>query len=57
MGNLVYYGGKPNPKLLRLICKATGDRKLVFAFDDHEKRLRHDVVEFRKLVRRFRRSE
>jgi len=56
VGNIVYYGGKPTPILLRLIRKATGNRKLVFAFDDHEKRLRHDVAEFRRLVRRFRRS-
>ena len=57
VGNLVYYGGKPTPILLRLIRKATGNRKLVFAHDDHEKRLRHDVAEFRKLVRRFGRTD
>jgi hypothetical protein len=56
VGNVVYYGGKPNPKLLRLIRKAIGNRKLVFRYDDHERRLRHDVIRFHKLVRHFRRT-
>lgn len=56
VGNVIYYGGKPTPKLLRLIRTATGNRKLVFAYDDHEKRLRHDVGELRRLIRRYKRT-
>jgi hypothetical protein len=53
VGNRVFYGEKPDAKLLRLIRKALGNGKLVFVHDDHERRLRYDVAEFRKLVDRF----
>ena len=39
-GNRVYYGEKPDAKLLRLIRKTLGNSKLEFVHDDHEKRLR-----------------
>jgi hypothetical protein len=53
VGNRVFYGEKPDAKLLRLIRKALGNGKLVFVHDEHEKRLEYDVAEFRKLVDRF----
>lgn len=53
VGNKVYYGEKPNTKLLRLIRKALANSKLVFVHDDHEKRLPYDVSEFKKLMDRF----
>jgi hypothetical protein len=53
VGDKVFYGEKHDRKLLQVIRKALGNRKLVFAFDDHEKRLRLDVLEFRKLARRY----
>ena len=53
VGNRVFYGGKPDAKLLRLIRKALGNSKLVFVHDDHEKRLQYDVSEFRKLMDRI----
>jgi hypothetical protein len=53
VGNRVYYGEQPQAKLLRLIRTALGNSKLAFVHDDHEKRLRYDVSEFRKLVDRF----
>jgi hypothetical protein len=52
-GSTVYYGERPDAKLLRLIRKALGNDKLVFVHDDHEKRLNYDVSEFHKLVDRF----
>jgi hypothetical protein len=52
-GNTVYYGEGPDAKLLRLIRKALGNDKLVFAHDDHERQLKYDVAQFRKLVNRF----
>ncbi len=52
-GNRVYYGEKPDAKLLRLIRKILGNSKLVFVHDDHEKRLRHDVSEFKQLIDRY----
>jgi len=54
VGSTVYYGGKPDPQLLQTIRTALGDAALVFAHDDHEKRLREDVREFRRLIRRHR---
>jgi hypothetical protein len=54
VGNTVFHGGKPDPKLLQTIRKALGDASLVFAHDRHEKRLRADVLEFRRQVRRHR---
>ena len=53
VGNRIYYGENPEAKLLRLIRKTLGNSKLEFVYDDHEKRLRHDVVELRKLASRF----
>lgn len=53
VGNRVYYGEQPDAKLLRLIRKALGNRKLVFVHDSHEKRLRHDMSEFKKLIYRY----
>jgi len=52
VGNTAYYGGRHDPDLLRAIRKATGNKELVFCFDEHERRLREEVVEFRRLVRR-----
>jgi hypothetical protein len=48
VGNTVYYGGRPNPELLQTI-RTLRDATLVF---DHEKWLREDVREFKRLVRR-----
>lgn len=57
VGTNVYYGGKPDPDLLQLVRKSVGNDKLVFVFDNHEKRLREDVMEFRRLVRRYKVSD
>ena len=54
VGNRVFYGEKLDAKLLRLIRKTLGNSKLVFLYDEHEKRLRYDVSEFRKLIGRAR---
>jgi hypothetical protein len=56
VGDRVYYGGKPDPALLQLMRNALGNDELVFVFDDHEKRLREDVREFRRLVKQAGRS-
>lgn len=48
------YGEKPDPALLNLIRQAVRHDNLAFVYDDHEKRLKGDVLEFRKLVRRYR---
>ena len=53
VGNRVFYGEKPDAKLFRLIQKALGNSKLVFVYDEHEKRLEYDVSEFKKLMDRF----
>jgi hypothetical protein len=53
VGNTVYYGERRDEKLLRLTRKALGNRRLMFAHDDHEKRLPYDVSEFKRLVDRF----
>ncbi len=47
---LVFYGERPNKKLLRAISKATGEVDLQWAFDDHEARLPFDVQEFKRLL-------
>ena len=52
-GKRVYYGEKPEAKMLRLIRKTLGNNKLVFVHDDHEKRLEYDVSEFKQLMDRF----
>lgn len=54
VGSTVYYGGKHDAALLKVIRKTLGDASLIFAHDDHERRLREDVLEFRRLVRRHR---
>jgi hypothetical protein len=56
VGNRVYYGGKPDSTLLPLIRQALGNDELVFVYDHHEKRLREDVREFRRLVKQAGRS-
>jgi len=53
VGNTVYYGGRPDPTLLKAIRGALDSRSFFFTFDDHEKRLRADVAEFRQLVQRY----
>jgi hypothetical protein len=53
VGDTIYYGERPDPKLLRSIRQTVGNHKLAFCHDDHEKRLREDVQQLRKLVRRF----
>jgi hypothetical protein len=54
VGSRVYYGEKPDAKLLRLIRKTLGNSKLAFVHDDHERRLPYDVSEFRRLIGRAR---
>lgn len=51
VGNRVFYGEKLDPLLLDLIREAVGNKDLTFYHDDHEKRLRHDVRAFRRLVK------
>ena len=54
VGNTVYYGERPDPELLRLLREAVGavgKDELVFCFDEHERRLREDVRQFKRLVR------
>lgn len=51
VGNTVYYGEEPVPALLKAIRQALGNDRLVFCHDDHEKRLRDDVLRFRRLLR------
>ena len=53
VGNRIYYGGKPDPELLEMIRREVGNTKLAFYHDDHEKRLKEDVLKFRRLVRLF----
>lgn len=50
--NIIYYGGKPHLSLLQMVRNALGNDQLIFVHDDHEKRLREDVREFHKLLRR-----
>lgn len=52
--NKCYYGETADRKLLDLIRQAIGSANLVFIHDDHERRLKEDVLEFRKLVQRYR---
>ncbi len=56
VGNTVYYGERSAPELLCLLREAVGNDELVFCHDEHEKRLREDVRQFRRLVRRARQS-
>lgn len=52
VGNVVYYGERPDPELLRLVRDTVGKQELEFVHDEHEKRLREDVRAFRRLVGR-----
>lgn len=52
VGQRVYYGGKPDAGLLQLIRDAAEDQDFVFCRDEHEQRLRHDVRQFRRLLKR-----
>jgi hypothetical protein len=53
----VCYGESYDTALLQMIRKAVGNDDLVFCHDEHEKRLREDVREFRRLLRRYRISD
>lgn len=46
----VYYGEKFDRSLLVKIKKAVQEKKLEFAFDDHERRLVHDVRMFDRII-------
>lgn len=52
VGDTMYYGEQPDAELVSVIRKAVGNENLAVVHDDHEKRLREDVVAFRKIVRR-----
>ena len=54
VGDSCLYGEKADPTLLNQIRQAVGQDNLVFVYDDHEKRIRGEVLEFRRLVRRYR---
>lgn len=54
VGDICYYGETPESTLLDQVRQAVGNTRLAFHHDDHEKRLKEDVLEFRKLVRRYR---
>jgi hypothetical protein len=54
VGDRCLYGENPDPTLLNQIRQAVGHDNLIFVYDDHEKRLRGDVLEFRRLIRRYR---
>jgi hypothetical protein len=56
VGNKVFYGEDHNCKLLQVVRKTFANKKLVFDYDDHEKRLPLDVLGFRRLVRRYSRK-
>jgi hypothetical protein len=51
-GNIVYYGEQPRPALLEKIKKAVGNKKLAFAYDEHETHLGMDVLQFKRLLAR-----
>ena len=53
----VYYGEPPEASLLQLIREVLNDDQLVFVHDDHEKRLKYDVAQFNRLVRRYCRTD
>ena len=53
VGDTIWYGGKPDPDLLKAIRKAADNKHLVFRYDDHERRLREDVSQFNGLVHRY----
>src|SRR5262245_41138090 len=51
LGDTVYHGGRIDAELLCLIRNAIGNEQLQFCYDEHEKRLREDVRQFRRLLR------
>jgi hypothetical protein len=52
VGNKLYMGTrKPGRKLMKLLREALGDDDLIIAYDEHERRLREDVKQFRRLVK------
>jgi hypothetical protein len=57
VGNTVYYGEQPDPALLGHIREAVGNDALVCCRDEHERRLKEDVRQLRRLVRQAGRSE
>jgi hypothetical protein len=57
VGEKVFYGERPDLALLQIIRKILGNDNLVFCHDEHEKRLREVVREFRRLLRRYRLSD
>jgi hypothetical protein len=52
VGSTLYYGEKDGPEVLRLVRQAVGIEDLVLYFDEHERRLREDVRDFRRQVNR-----
>jgi hypothetical protein len=56
VGNKVYYGESQDAGVLQLIRSVLDNDDLEFCHDEHERRLREDVREFRKLLRRYRRG-
>jgi hypothetical protein len=54
VGDKVYYGETPDPQLLRLIRETIGNPKAVFWYDDHETRIKEEVRELLRLLRRRR---
>jgi hypothetical protein len=52
VGTKIYYGEQPDAELLTAIRDRVGNDQLVFVHDDHEKRLKEDVRQFKRLVRR-----
>jgi hypothetical protein len=54
IGDKVYWGTpRPDAGLMKAVREALGNDRLTFAYDEHERRLREDVREFRRLVRRY----
>src|SRR5262249_10660631 len=53
VGNTIYHGENAEPELLLAIRQAVGNHRLVVVQDNHEKRLKEDVLAFRRLVRRY----
>lgn len=44
--SVIYYGEQTTKKLLQQIEEAVGETGLRFEYDDHEKRLKYDVLTF-----------
>ena len=47
---IVFFGENHTKALLRTICKATGETRLRWIFDEHEARLPLDVADFNNLI-------